>query len=226
MTQLVSLADMKTYVGEVTATYDAFLTSSIEIVSDSIENYCGRKFLQASYTETFEAQDFTPIEKYKILSFHFPIISIASVKEIEITSAGTNETVITDYQLQTDQGLFQRTNECNGRIQWFSTYGNLSQVEITYDAGYATTPTPIQDVVFNLVAERYNKKVAGIEVAFGSDVQRVSIPGVMSIDFDYTLQANERRSSYGMILGNYLNILDDYRSERSVVGKIKENYVS
>ncbi len=48
----------------------------------------------------------------------------------------------------------------------------------------------------------------------------------MSIDFDYTLQANERKTGFGMILGNYVNILDQYRSERPLIGAIKENYVS
>ena len=46
---LVTLADLKTYLGEATTTYDAFLTEQIGFFSDAIETYCGRKLLSASY---------------------------------------------------------------------------------------------------------------------------------------------------------------------------------
>jgi len=92
-------------------------------------------------------------------------------------------------------------------------------------AGYATIPTIILTVLDSLVQERYNKKVAGVDLNFGSDVQRVSIPGTISIDFDYSLSNNERKSSYGSIIGSYANILDDWRSERSVVGNSTLQFV-
>jgi len=102
----------------------------------------------------------------------------------------------------------------------------LQELEVEYTAGYSDIPSVIEDVVFNVVEQRYNKKASGVALSFGNDVQRVSIPGVMSVDFDYTLQANERQSKYGMILGNYGNVLDPWRSERALIGEIKDNYVS
>ena len=75
------------------------------------------------------------------------------------------------------------------------------------------------------MGERYNKKSSGVDLNFGSDVQRVSIPGAISIDFDYSLSNNERKSAYGVILGSNSNILDDWRSERSVIGSGKLEYV-
>jgi hypothetical protein len=81
--------------------------------------------------------------------------------------------------------------------------------------------------MYELIEERYNKKVAGVALNFGSDVQRLSVPGVMSIDFDYTLQNNERDSKFGMFIKGYANVLDSFRSERSILAdSIKDGYVS
>jgi len=228
MTMLVSLIDMKAYVNELTITYDQFLTDQITIISDAIEGYCGRKLLTASYTQTYEAQDYSAYERKQLYLFHYPVTAITTVKEIEILPTGNNETTLTapETLLHGESGKIKRKSTSNVYMNWFTEYGHASQVEVVYDAGFATTPTPIEDVVFNLVSERYNKKINGIEVDFGNNVQRMAIPGVMSIDFDYTLQANERKSSYGMILGNYLNVIDTYRSERGAVKLVKENYVT
>ena len=96
---------------------------------------------------------------------------------------------------------------------------------IEYDAGYATIPSAILSVLDSLVGERYNKKSSGVDLNFGSDVQRISIPGTISLDFDYSLSNNERKSAYGSILGNNANILDDWRSDRAVLGSDKLIYV-
>lgn len=222
---LVTLDDMKTYLGIPLpdTAYDVFLQQQLDIISASIEGYCGRKFAQATYTQVFEAQDMPTNTNVSYLHmYHYPTISITSVKE----KLDTDETVVTTYTNHQPTGKIYKTDDSNGRENWFQEYGNTSQVEIVYDAGYATTPLPIQDVVYAIVEQRYNKKISGIAISFGDDVQRISIPGVMSIDFDYTLQANERKSAYGMILGNYSNVLDQYRSERAIIGTIRENYVS
>jgi hypothetical protein len=229
MALLVSLSDMKDYLGIVDNTYDTFLTNQITIISDSIEGYCGRIFSSASYIQTFYGADFEKdLDSQYLYTFHYPVTAVSEVKEVQKNSDGTTrETIIPsdEYLFNGKVGKFYRTFDTGLRRFWFSDYGSNSQVVISYTAGYASTPTPIQDVVFNLVEQRYNRKVAGIDLGFGNDVQRVSIPGVMSIDFDYTLQQNERSSAFGMILGNHINILDHYRSERSLVGSIKENYV-
>lgn len=230
MTMLVSLSDMKDYLGETTNTYDTFLTNQITIISDSAEGYCARKFLSATYTQTYYGRDFDKDnDAENLFTYHYPVTSVASVKEIEKDGDGVdiNTTTLTtdEFLFHPESGKFKKTTRDGYQRFWFTEYGYNSRVEIEYTAGFATTPTPIQDVVYNLVEQRYNKKVAGIDINFGQDVQRLSVPGVMSIDFDYTLQSNERKTAFGMILGNYVNVLDMYRSERKLVGEIKENYV-
>jgi hypothetical protein len=64
-----------------------------------------------------------------------------------------------------------------------------------------------------------------VALNFGSNVQRISVPGVMGIDFDYTLSTNERNNKYGMILGDYLNVFDNYRSERTLVGESEVSFI-
>lgn len=228
---LVTLDDMKTFLGIplVDITHDAFLTGQINLMSETIEAYCGRKFIRATYTQTFEADDFSIANKQFLYTFHFPLQTITEIKEVEILSDGsTEEDVLTaqEYRAHFPSGKLQRTTDTNRNYFWFQEYGRGSQVVIQYEAGYDEAPLPIQDVVFNLVAERFNKQQADVPLDFGNNVQRVAIPGVMSIDFDYTLQANERSQKFGMIIGNYANVLDSYRSERVVIGKIEDGYVS
>jgi hypothetical protein len=188
-------------------TYDDFLTEQIEVVSDAIEAYCGRKFLSAPYAQTFYFDDFNNYPK-EIELYMYPVSSIDSVEE--------DEEAITDYRTNKPFGILTR------KEGWFQTGDELV---IQYTAGFTTLPSPIRQVVYNVVEERYNKKTSGVALNFGSDVQRVSIPGTISIDFDYTLTQNERTNAFGSILGNNLNVLDAYRSERVIVGSGSLKYV-
>lgn len=209
---LVTLSAMKSFLGISGSTYDTFLTDQINLISEAVEGYCGRVFTQTTYTQTFYQDECTNDDTYQeLLTYQFPIISITSVKEgIPPTEA------ITEYRVNKDVGKLINTTG------WFAN----GDIEVVYSAGYATIPYVIQNVVFNLVAERYNKKVGGIDLSFGSNVQRVSIPGTIAIDFDYTLSTNERISKFGIFLGDYLNALDPYRTERVLVGDIRNHYVA
>jgi hypothetical protein len=213
---LVSLADMKTFLGISGNTYDAFLTLQITLVSDAIEGYCGRKFASDEYTQTFYQQDFDWKYPKTMTLFHYPVTEIDTIVEME--EEGGDETAIEDYTTHEDTGTLTK------RAGLFFQNGKI--LEVVYTAGYATIPAVIQNVVYSLVQEKYNKKINGIDLNFGADVQRISIPGTISIDFDYSLNNNERKSHYGSILGSYINNLDAYRSERSVVGSVRLNYVA
>lgn len=224
---LVSLADMKSYLGIADASYDAFLTEQLTLISSAVENYCGRKFADTNYTQTYYISDFTEPSITKLTTYHFPIVSITHIKEI-ITSGGVDaETSLatSDYRIRNDRGMIHRVDSGAYR-PWFADISGDARIEINYNAGYASTPVEIDAVVKSLVEERYNKKKSGIELNFGTDVQRISIPGTLSIDFDYTLQANERKVKFGVLLGNYVNVLDHFRSERVIIGSVEENYVS
>lgn len=201
---LVTLAEMKTYLNEVTATYDDFLTQQIVLMSETIANYCGRVFESANYVQTFYYDDFNNLKKSLPL-YHFPMQTINSVTDSE-------GTVI-------DPSLYRITKSglLTNKDGWFQ---NRLDIVVDYDAGYSTIPEVIKSVVYSLVEERYNKKKTGMAINFGKDVQSVSIPGVMRVQYDYNLTTNDRNNKFGMIIGDYGNVLDYFRSERPLIGSI------
>lgn len=201
---LDTLSNVKDRLGITTSDYDSFLTSQITLVSDVIEAYCRRKFASASWSQTFYKKEIRDPKNLEL--YHFPLITLTSV-------------TVDGVALTVDELANVTKHKPTARLRredgtWI--YGD--KVVVVYTAGYATIPSPILSVLDSIVQERYNKKVAGVDLNFGSDVQRISIPGTISIDFDYSLSNNERKSSYGTIIGSYANILDDWRSERAVIG--------
>lgn len=206
---LDSLANVKARLGITETANDTFLTAQITLVSDTIEAYCRRKFLEADYTQTFYRGDCEP--KGWLELFHFPVSAVASVVEDSVTLNVSN----------------YRFNKPTGRlVRPRGAFFLPLETVVTYTAGYADgeVPTPILSVLDSIVGERYSKKITGVGLNFGSDVQRISIPGTISIDFDYSLNNNDRKNAFGTILGNNINILDPYRSERAVVGEGKLIY--
>jgi hypothetical protein len=206
---LVTLADMKAYLGETSTTYDTFLQEQIDLVSDVVEAYCRRSFTVDTYEQTLYNTDYPA--GTSLNTFHFPVASVASIEEDGVVLSNT------EYRVNLATGTIIRLN--GGR------FFIAKETVVTYDAGYATLPTPIRSVIYSLVQERYNKKVSGADLNFGSDVQRISIPGAISIDFDYSLTNNDKNSTFGVILGSQSNILDYYRSERTILGEGKLIYV-
>lgn len=215
---LVTLAEMKTYLGEATTDYDAFLTQQITVVSEAIEAYCQRRFEQTDYTQTFYKEDVIANRAVidEVTCYHFPITAVTSV--LSKDAVGDAGTAVEDYRYHSATGKIIKK-------RYTGTFFDRDILEVTYTAGYATIPAPVTQVVYGLVQERYNKKKNGIDLNFGSDVQAIAIPGVINIQYDFTLQNNERKNSFGMILGSYTNILDFYRSERAVIGDIRLAYV-
>ena len=211
----LTLAEIKAYLGIplVDTTYDDFLNLQGEVTTDAIEMYCQRKIMAANYVETFYAADYTPAQTLK--TWEYPLNSISQIKidgvitpiaDIEGFRFGKSTGIITS-----PRGFFNCWKE---------------ELEITYNAGYVQLPSLLKYVYLNIIQTNYNKKKNGIDLSFGSDVQRVSIAGVMSLDFDYSLVSNEETTLMGSILGNYLNVVRQFRSERAVIGSGKVKYVT
>lgn len=207
---LDTLTNVKSRLGIEVATYDSFLTQQIQLISDVIESYCRRKFLTDTYRQTFYREEMQS-SSGKLELFHFPVQSITSIEQDEVILDASN------YRIHKPTGIITGS----GGFKFFT----CKETVVEFVAGYDSCPTPVLSVLDSIVGERYNKKSSGVDLNFGSDVQRISIPGAISIDFDYSLSNNDRKSSYGTILGNNSNILDDWRSERSVIGSGKLEYV-
>jgi hypothetical protein len=225
---LVTLDKTKESLGITTADYDSFLNSQIAFVSEVVEAYCARKFQQANYVETFYKDEWlkenNEINK-RLKLYCFPVISVTEVREFEDSNDLVGE-VITTFRLNPQSGFLTRTDQDSWYYGSNSFYSGNDIIRVTYVGGYATVPEIIQQTVISIVGERYNKKKNGIDLNFGSDIQRLSIPGAISIDFDYSLQNNDRKTAFGTILGNHVNVLDYYRSERTLVHSSRLDYYS
>lgn len=203
---LDTLSNVKSRLGITTSEDDSFLTAQIALISDVIEAYCRRKFSETTWIQTFYEEDI--LDRRNMTLFHFPVTEVVGL-------------LVDDVEVDVDN---YRLHKPTGYVKMLEGY-LVGDVVVEYTAGYATIPSPILAVLDALVNERYNKKKAGVDLSFGSDVQRISIPGAISIDFDYSLANNDRKSAYGTIIGNYANVLDDWRSERAVIGSGKIEYV-
>jgi hypothetical protein len=218
---LDTLSNVKTRLGITTTDWDTFLTNEIQLVSDAIEGYCGRSFAQRSWSQTFYNEEHHPSKQ--IVLYHYPVTSIASI--IEDTNPPSSPTPApvdpTIYRFHGPTGII---NANRWQAKTFF-YPFLYSTTIVYTAGYAAIPTPILCVLDSVIQERYNKRTSGVNLAFGSDVQSITIPGSIAIQFDFSLKNNLRTSTYGVILGVNANILDPWASERQVLGSGKLEYV-
>jgi hypothetical protein len=206
---LDTLANVKSRLNITTNQYDTFLTGQITLVSDAIEAYLRRKVKSQTFHQHFYCSDYSKALLMQL--FCYPVSAISSIVEDGITLDPAN------YRLHKPTGSVLRTDH--------QGFFYATETIVTYTAGWATVPSPILSVLDSIVQERYNKNSSGVDLNFGSDVQRIAIPGSISIDFDYTLNNNDRKSYFGVILGNNLNILDQYRSERSILGNSKLIYL-
>lgn len=214
---LVTLAEVQAYLGSsYNAAYDDFYNQQIALLSEAVEGYCGRKFESATYTQKWYKEDFEGRPVNQLFTFHYPLISVAYVKE-KVIDPVQETTITTNVRIQKPLGLLH-----NYKYEFF-TDGDY--VEANYTAGFAVVPGPIKAVVLALIEERYNKKLSGVQLNFGRDVQSIAIPGTISVSFDYSLQSNQRSIAYGTILGSYVNVLDLYRSERRVIGSGSVTFV-
>lgn len=210
---MLTVDQVKDFLGITSSDYDDFIENQEATISEAIEMYCGRKFTSTAYTQTFYKEDYIGDNGSFPLA-QFPIITLTSVKEY-IEGVEVKD-ITADIRAHYPTSMIDR--KCG-----FFNYGDV--VKVVFTAGYVTPPLPVTSVLLSLIQERYNKKKSGVDINFGSDVQSISIPGTISIAFDYSLQSNERKISMGTMLGNYVNILDPYRSERPIIGIGKLDYV-
>jgi hypothetical protein len=143
--------------------------------------------------------------------FHYPLISVDSITEDGVVLGAEK------YRVHKDSGIVLHLD---------GVFLGAEETIVAYTAGYAAVPSPILSVLDSIVQERYNKKMSGVDLNFGSDVQRISIPGAIAIDFDYSLSNNNRSTPFGVVLGSNINILDYYRSDRVLLGHGKLVYVT
>lgn len=195
---LVTLEDMKDFIGIEGEEQDNYLTAQILLYTRIIENHCNQKFSLREISNKFF---FTCREKENrqfIYFYESPIQSIVNVKE---SGHLVDEE---DYELVDDK-LYRLNN--GRRCCW------PNEVEVTYNAGWEEIPEDIQSIVMDLVSQAYIKKESGEPATMleTNDYTKVVIPGVITTE-------KVARSSYypvekggsAIILGPYIYLLDHY----------------
>lgn len=231
MSMLVTLEKMKSYLGINTRSHqdDDFLTSQIQYISEAIESYCVRRFAQGSYVETFYRNEWLEQNnetQKALIMYAFPLITVSEVRQFTSEDDTVGE-VIANPRIHYPTGSIRRrsSDRATGFFQE-DLFNTAEIIRVTYTAGFATIPEVLQQTVMELVEARYNRKKSGVALNFGSDVQSISIPGVLNLQFDYSLINNDRKTAFGTILGNHLNVVDFFRSERAVSTGSRLEYYS
>jgi hypothetical protein len=155
MTELISLSCYKDSKGITSTTNDGKISTLITRVSDLIENYCGRKFMLYSVSQTARVEWFDG-QTNEVELTEFPVISVVSVK---ISSdGGVTQETLTEAD-STSSGYFVDLE--NGTVMTQQTINNFidsynipyRSLEITYTAGYteATLPEDLKLCAIDLV---------------------------------------------------------------------------
>ncbi len=220
---LVTLSEIKSYLNVTVTDHDTFLTEQGNLISDIIEAYCRRSFSPKTYEQSYFRNDYRLSQMLQ--TFHYPLLSVASIVEDGVTLDPTL------YRVHKPSGNILQTAPFGfgaGFAYGPGVGGFFRAIEtvVTYDSGLATIPSAIKASVFQLVEERYNKRISGVALNFGREVQRIAIPGAISVDFDFSLKYDDRKIPFGVILGNTVNMLDYYRSDRAILGSGRLTYVT
>lgn len=130
MAALVSYTTAKRYLGIEGTDQDAVITDLVDQISTEVEMRCGRPFTRQTYTERYARAKACST----LVLTHHPVLAITS-----ITDNATGEAV----------DLAGVTYDAAGIVDLGSP---LSDVSVTYDAGYDVTPADVQGAVLAILA--------------------------------------------------------------------------
>lgn len=140
--------------------HDDMLTHWINAITDAVEQYCGRRFRQTTYTdEVYERRHGPelPLRQYPIVS-----VSAVSIGGAAIAAGSRDD----QYSVRAEEGILWR------RLGW-GDYWRIAppqrDVLVTYTAGYIlpkdeapgtprTLPHDLEDAVAELVLARYKRR--------------------------------------------------------------------
>lgn len=149
------LADLKSYLKLSVATEDTMLERLISACSNWIKAYINRDILEATYTQNLDGTGGP-----RLCLSHYPITAITSL----VVDGG----LVPPSALMFNQAIVTRTDG-------YKFSRGLSNVTVTYTAGYPTTPPDIAHACIELAAWRYHeaehlrhasKTIEGETVAF------------------------------------------------------------
>ena len=122
----------------------------VPLVSDLVKKYCGISFVD--FYSTDKVETFTINDSYTttITVSESPLVTVDTVKERP--DYGSPYVTLTtgnyEYYVDNESDAVIRTNESGTPISWKKGVGS---VQITYNAGYSSTPSDLKLALFDLV---------------------------------------------------------------------------
>lgn len=181
-----TVQDVKDYLGITDNTQDAFIQSSIDATSQSIETYLDRKIPLQYQVDTYRKSDFDPGAIVRLKLNRTPVYEIVAV-------LGDGASV--DYVLD-DDGIAGH-------------FYNYDEIEIRYYGGYCPIPAEILSVFYQIMGTRWNLR-SSVGIQGTGPIKKESIPGVYSVEYYDTKETN---SSYDFITPHeYAHSLCPYKT--------------
>lgn len=152
---IVSVGDLKNYMGIDTPIYDEKLTMIVNAMTDYIESRCGRRFKSTAYIEYVNGDDSDALQMKQ-----YPITAIASVEENSNTDNTGNWATLSSTEYfnigtDLDAGIIRKT--CK-------TFKGTANYRVTYTAGYITLPSDLKYACYMLASEAFNRsRSAGVK---------------------------------------------------------------
>ena len=155
MADLVTLQQYKDFAGLVSLVNDARIAIVIDNVSQLVKSYCGTTIVDYASTNKVEYHNIRDTDVITLITEESPIIQVVSVKERK-NQADAYTTLITENSDSSGKYEYIVDNQTDSITRTTST-GNknwaqgMKAVEITYKAGYTTTPDDLKLAVFDLI---------------------------------------------------------------------------
>lgn len=153
MTDLISRAEYKDYIGLSTATDDTKIDQLTTSISSLVKTYCGISFIDFASSAKTELINILNNNITCIILKELPILAITTLKErtsqsdsyILLEADGTNGKY--DYTVDNTLGLIFRTTATGSK----SFPKGHKAVEVIYTAGYTATPDDLRLAIFDLI---------------------------------------------------------------------------
>jgi hypothetical protein len=141
-TDLVTAAEVKTYLGLSGSTHDTLIDELIDLTSEFIEDYCNTHFSSTAVTQKIDGGG-----EYLIVD-RAPIISITSITDNEDSTTVDSG----DYDFYAVSGLIYRDNDAilfpDNELTWAK---GRQRFTVVCQAGYASVPEAIKWVCYQLI---------------------------------------------------------------------------
>jgi hypothetical protein len=153
MGNLITLSELKVRLNITDDDNDRLLINLISDVSGIIENYCGRHFTAADYTEYHDGND-----EDEFNTDEWPINSIASIyDDPDRTFPSSTLVDADDYTFYANEGrvaLLISGTIIGRNFRTVFSYGR-NNIKITYNAGYTTIPSDLKSIASEVIARKY-----------------------------------------------------------------------